>query len=150
MTRAMLKSMTLAATLVALSGCATFREHKGAVIDQQLAASIQPGVDNKESVQKILGTPTLAGEFTANDWYYVTQDRTRLAFRDPHIDRHEVLHVQFDQAGNVTAIGETGKSAVMNVSVSNRVTPTLGRNKGFFDELFGNIGTFNSGALPGQ
>ena len=33
--------------------------HKGAVLDPQLASSIQPGVDNKASVAKLLGTPTL-------------------------------------------------------------------------------------------
>ena len=49
-------SITIAAT-VALSACAaaTMNSHKGAVIDPLLASSIQPGVDNKASVEKLLG-----------------------------------------------------------------------------------------------
>ena len=148
MTRVTGKSLMVAAAAVALSGCATFNVHKGAVIDNQLAASIQPGIDNKASVQKLLGTPSLAGQFTSTDWYYVSRDQTQLAFRDPRVTRHKVLHVSFDQAGNVAAVGMTGRELVMNVTPSRRQTPTLGRKRSFFEELFGNIGTVNSAGSP--
>lgn len=142
------KGLAVAAAAVALAGCSTFNTHKGAVLDRQLAASIQPGIDNKESVQKLLGTPSLAGQFTATDWYYVSRDQTQLAFRDPHVTRHNVLHVRFDQAGNVASVGMTGKELVLGLTPSGRQTPTLGRKRSFFDELFGNIGTVNSGGSP--
>jgi len=150
MQRIVIRSLTLAAAAMALAGCAAFNVHKGAVIDQELAASIQPGIDNKASVQKLLGTPTLAGQFTATDWYYLSRDQTQLAFRDPRINRQKVLHVKFDQAGNVVSVGETGKELAMDMSPSGRKTPTLGRKRGLFDELFGNIGSVNSGGFPQQ
>ena len=59
---------TIALAAVLASGCASNRVHKGAVLDPQVASAIQPGVDNKESVQKLLGTPTFQGQFTPNDW----------------------------------------------------------------------------------
>ncbi len=148
MKRVMVQRLTVAAAAIALAACSTFNAHKGAVIDTQLAASIQPGIDNKASVQKLLGTPTLAGQFTQNDWYYVSRDQVQLAFRDPHVSRHKVLHVQFDQAGNVTAVGMTGRELVMNLTPSRRQTPTLGRKRSFFEELFGNIGSVNSAGSP--
>ena len=148
MKRCTAKRLTVAAAAIALAGCSTFNTHKGAVIDTQLAAAIQPGIDNKESVQKLLGTPSLAGQFTSTDWYYVSRDQTQLAFRDPRVTRHKVLHVRFDQAGNVASVGMTGRELVMNVTPNGRQTPTLGRKRSFFDELFGNIGTVNSGAAP--
>ena len=148
MKRVTAKRLAVAAAAIALAGCSSFNTHKGAVLDRQLAASIQPGIDNKESVQKLLGTPSLAGQFTSTDWYYVSRDQTQLAFRDPHVTRHNVLHVRFDQAGNVASVGMTGKELVMNLTPSRRQTPTLGRKRSFFDELFGNIGTVNSGAAP--
>lgn len=141
----MVKRLAIAATAVALAGCTSFNVHKGAVIDTELAASIQPGIDNKASVQKLLGTPTLAGQFTSTDWYYVSRDQTQLAFRDPHISRHKVLRVRFDQAGNVVSVGMTGKELAMDLTPSSRSTPTLGRKRSFFEELFGNIGSVNSG-----
>lgn len=148
MKRCTAKRLAVAGAAIALAGCSTFNTHKGAVIDTQLAAAIQPGIDNKESVQKLLGTPSLAGQFTSTDWYYVSRDQTQLAFRDPRVTRHKVLHVRFDQAGNVASVGMTGRDLVMNVTPNGRQTPTLGRKRSFFDELFGNIGTVNSGAPP--
>ena len=149
MKRCTAKRLTVAAAAaIALAGCSTFNTHKGAVIDTQLAAGIQPGIDNKESVQKLLGTPSLAGQFTSTDWYYVSRDQTQLAFRDPRVTRHSVLHVRFDQAGNVASVGMSGRDMVMNVTPTGRQTPTLGRKRSFFDELFGNIGTVNSGGAP--
>ena len=150
MKRVMVKRLAIAAVAVVLAGCSTFNTHKGAVIDTQLAASIQPGIDNKASVQKLLGSPSLAGQFTANDWYYVSRDQTQLAFRDPRVTRHKVLHVRFDQAGNVASVGMTGRELVMNVTPNGRQTPTLGRKRSFFDELFGNIGTVNSAGSPNR
>jgi len=133
-----------------LAGCASNLAHKGAVIDPQLASSIQPGVDNKASVEKLLGPPSFAGTFTANDWYYVSRDTNQLAFRNPRITKETVVLVRFDPGGNVTSIQRTGKELAVNIDPSRRQTPTLGRKQSFFEELFGQIGSVNSGGVnPG-
>jgi outer membrane protein assembly factor BamE (lipoprotein component of BamABCDE complex) len=141
-------SMALAAA-ASLAGCAAQRAHKGAVIDAQLASSVQPGVDNKASVEKLLGRPSFTGEFTPNDWYYVSRDTRQVAFTNPRVKKQLVLHVRFDQAGNVASVERTGKELVMNVDPTKRSTPTLGRQKSFFEELFGGIGTVGAPGLPG-
>ncbi|MEP7130430.1 MAG: outer membrane protein assembly factor BamE [Sphingomicrobium sp.] len=138
-----------AAAAASLEGCASVSAHKGAVIDAQLASSVQPGVDNKASVEKLLGRPSFAGEFTSSDWYYISRDTRQIAFRNPRVKQQLVVHVRFDKAGNVAAVDRTGRELVMNVAPSKRSTPTLGRKKSFFDELFGNIGTVGSGGLGG-
>jgi len=38
---------------------------------------------------------------------------------------------------------------VLGVEPTHRSTPTLGRKKSFFDELFGNIGSVSNGGLGG-
>jgi outer membrane protein assembly factor BamE (lipoprotein component of BamABCDE complex) len=119
------------------------------VIDPQLASSIQAGVDNKDSVAKLLGTPTFTGQFTANDWYYVSRDTRQFAFRNPRVAKAKVLHVKFDNAGNVASVQETGKELVLNFDPTKRRTPTLGRERSFFEELFGGIGSVSPGGLPG-
>ena len=144
---ALLKVSIAVAGATLVTGCASNRVHKGVVIDQQLASAIQPGIDNKASVEKLLGRPTFTGQFTPNEWYYVSRDTNQLAFRNPRPTRQAVLHVSFDQKGNVTAINRSGKELVMNVNPTHRSTPTLGRKKSFFDELFGNIGQVGSGGL---
>ena len=125
------------------------RAHKGAVLDPQLVSAIQPGVDNKDSVQKSLGRPTFVGQFTPNDWYYVSRDTSQLAFRNPRVSKQTVMIVRFDPKGNVASVQRTGKELVMNVKPYGRQTPTLGRKRSFFEELFGNIGSVGA-AMPGE
>ena len=132
-----------------LAGCAGIRDHRGAVIDSELVSAVQVGVDNKASVEKTLGRPTFVGQFTPNDWYYVSRDTTTVAFRDPRVNRQTVLHVSFDQAGNVAAVRRTGKELLAAIDPVNVATPTLGRKKGFFQDIFGNIGTFGGAPTPG-
>lgn len=132
-----------------LSGCAGIRDHRGYVMDKTLVSAIQPGVDNRDSVQKTLGRPTFTGQFSQNDWYYVSRDTNSLAFRDPRVNAQTVLHVRFDQAGNVASVDRTGKEKIASISPLHRSTPTLGRKRSFFDEIFGNIGVVGSGGLPG-
>ena len=149
MTRAVM-NVTVLVAAVLLVGCAQFRSHKGVVLDPQIASAIQPGVDNKDSVEKALGRPTFTGQFTPNDWYYVSRDVNQVAFRNPHVTKQTVMIVHFDQKGNVASVKQTGRELVMNVDPTGRKTPTLGRKRSFFEELFGNIGSVGAPGLPGQ
>lgn len=141
-----------AATAVAAmsAGCAGIREHRGHVLDKELVANIQVGVDNKDSVIKTLGRPSFIGQFNANDWYYIARDTKTVPFRSARITDQTLLHLQFDAAGNVASVGQTGKETVVAINPVNDKTPTLGRKRSFFDELFGNIGVLNSGAMGQQ
>jgi len=141
---------TVAVAALLVTGCAAMRAHKGSVLDSQLVTSIQPGVDNQASVEKLLGRPTFVGQFARNQWIYVARDTTQLAFRNPRVTRQSTLIVNFDAAGNVTSVQQSGKELAMNLEPSGRKTPTMGKKKSFFEELFGNIGSVNSGGIPGQ
>jgi outer membrane protein assembly factor BamE (lipoprotein component of BamABCDE complex) len=143
------KTAILAAAVL-LAGCAQIRQHRGVVLDSQLASAIQPGIDNKDSVEKALGRPSFVGQFTPNDWYYVSRDENQIAFRNGRVTKETVLHVRFDPKGNVASLQRTGKELVMNIDPTGKKTPTLGRQRSFFEELFGNIGSVGAPGLPGQ
>ena len=138
-------AILLAASLTA--GCTHVKDRQGYVLDETLVAAIQPGVDNRESVQGTLGRPTLVGQFDQRDWYYVSRDTRNLGFENPQPASQTVLHVRFDQAGNVASVERTGMEQVASIDPMKDETPTLGRNRGFFEELFGNIGAVGA---PGQ
>ncbi len=133
-----------------LIGCAGIREHRGYVLDKELATNIQVGVDNKDSVIKTIGRPSFTGQFDANDWYYLARDTKTAPFRGPRVTDQTLLHIRFDAAGNVASVGQTGKDQIVAINPVDDKTPTLGRKRSFFDELFGNIGVLNSGALGQQ
>jgi outer membrane protein assembly factor BamE (lipoprotein component of BamABCDE complex) len=134
----------LSATMAALAmtgGCTALRSHQGYIIDADLVNSVQPGVDNRSSVAQTLGKPSLAGQFgTDTDWYYVARDSKNLAYLNPKASAQLTLKISFDQKGVVTGITRTGLDQVSKVQPYGKTTPTLGKKRGFFEELFGNIG----------
>ena len=140
------RTLTLVSiTAIALTaGCARVPGHQGFIIDQQLAATVRPGVDNKASVQGTLGRPSFIGQFDANDWYYVSRDTKQLAFKIPRASGQTILHVRFDGGGNVTSVESAGLEKVAMIRPVKDKTPTLGRDRSFFQEVFGNIGQVGS------
>ena len=135
--------------LLAAGACAPLRSHQGYIVDAQLVNSVQPGVDNRQSVLATLGRPSFTAQFEGGDWYYVARDSRNLAFRNPRPSEQITLQISFDRAGNVAAIRKSGVDQVASVSPSNKKTPTLGKERSFFEELFGNIGTVGAPAGAG-
>ncbi len=136
---AMLVPALLGAAL--LAGCASVKDRQGFLVDDQLAASVQPGVDNRDSVRGTLGRPSFTGQFDDRDWYYVGRETKTVSFGNPIPTAQTILHVRFDEAGNVESVRRGGLEQVASVDLYGKETPTLGRERGFFRELFGNIGT---------
>jgi outer membrane protein assembly factor BamE (lipoprotein component of BamABCDE complex) len=130
--------------LLATAGCSTARSNQGYLADLTLVDSIRPNVDNRESVQRTLGRPTFAGQFDARDWYYVARQTQQLAFRNPRPVQQTVMRIRFDEAGNVIAIDKTGVEKVASIRPNGDKTATLGKDRSFFEELFGNIGQVGS------
>ena len=134
---------------VVLAGCSSITQHRGYINDEVLIASVQPGLDNQASVRGTLGQPTMVSQFGDPVWYYISSRTEQAPFRQPKIEDHSVLKVQFDEAGNVIAAERSGMEQVVRISPDSDETPTLGRERGFLEDLFGNIGTVGTGAPGG-
>lgn len=139
----------VAGIALGLSGCANVRAHQGYVTDSALVASVQPGVDNRESVQRTLGDPSFATQFDSGTWYYVSRSTKQFSFAEPKPVAQTVLEVHFDPSGNVTGVEHTGLEKIASISPVHDKTPTLGRKRSLFQELFGNIGAVGSAATQG-
>jgi outer membrane protein assembly factor BamE (lipoprotein component of BamABCDE complex) len=143
--RPRLASALTAILAVALGGCTSIHGHQGYVVDRALAATVAPGVDNRESVQRTLGRPSFAGEFDPQStWYYVSRDTRQFAFGRPKPVQQTVLIVHFDPAGNVASVDRTGMDKIARIDPVKDKTPTRGRHSNLFQDLFGNIGTMGS------
>ncbi len=140
--------LIIAAGSTALSGCTRLKGHQGYVVDVDLVNSVQPGVDNRESVAQVLGKPTFTGTFDQREWYYVSRDTKFYAYNNPKARDQTVLRISFDDKGVVSAVDRTGMEQVASVNPYGKTTPTLGRKRTFFQDLFGNIGSVGSGQGP--
>lgn len=132
------------------SGCSSIQNQRGYLVDEVLVAAVQPGLDNRELVQGTLGRPTLTSQFGDPVWYYVSSRTEQAPFTRPRIAAHTVLAVHFDPAGNVLAAERTGMDKVVRLDPDGNETPTLGRNRSFLQDLFGNIGQVGAAGLGGQ
>lgn len=139
--------VTAAAAL--LTGCSSIRESRGYIVDPTLTAAIQPRIDNQQSVEGTLGRPTFTSQFGTPTWYYVSSITGQRPFNRPRIKDHSVLAVTFDANGRVSEVKQSGVEQVVFLDPNGNKTPTLGRERGFLEDLFGNIGQVGGAGLGG-
>ena len=137
-------TVALVAALALTAGCTRVRDHKGYIVDQGLIDTVQPGIDNRESVQRTLGLPSFVGEFDKNSWYYVSRETSNFGFSMPKPSKQTLLMVRFNATGDVVSVQKHGMEQVASIRPNGDKTPTLGRQHGFLRELFGNIGQVGS------
>jgi len=138
-----------AVAIIAVSGCSRVRVDQGYLADETLITSIQPGIDNRQSVEKTLGRPTFVSEFGPPNYYYVSRRTGQYAFIKPKVLSQSILIISFDADGNVTNVERRGMDKVADISPSGDKTETLGRKTGLFEDIFGNIGTVGAGGVGG-
>ena len=142
-----LRAVAIVGLAVLASGCASINDHRGYLIDPALTESVQPGVDNRLSVERALGQPTFKSQFGKQTWYYVSIDTKQAPFTRPRTQGEKIIRIDFDPKGNVETVQQGGMEKVVRIEPNGDKTPTLGRDRSFFEDLFGNIGAV--GALPG-
>ena len=145
------KRMAVAALAVLLAGgCASIKDQRGYLIDNALFDSVTAGVDNRTSVERTLGRPTFISQFGEPAWYYVSMNTRQRPFSRPTTTGQVIMRVRFDAAGNVIAVDRRGMEQIARIDPDGKKTPTLGRQRGLLEDLFGNIGTVGApGAGPG-
>lgn len=145
----MLRAATVLGAIALATGCSSISNHRGYLMEQVLVASVEPGLDNRESVRGTLGEPTLTSQFGEPVWYYVSSTTEQGPFTTPDIAGHSVLAVHFDEAGNVASTELSGMERLARIDPESDKTPTLGRESGLLEDLFGNIGTVGAPGMGG-
>ena len=137
--------------LASLSGCISYRTQHGYVLERgEASLTAQTGVDTKESVLAKYGEPSMIGTFDRNAWYYLSALDASRAFFKPKTTARTVVAFHFDDAGMVQKVDTIELADAVDVNVASRVTPTRGKELGFWEQLLGNVGQLPAGGLGGQ
>jgi outer membrane protein assembly factor BamE (lipoprotein component of BamABCDE complex) len=142
----------LALSLVLALGttaCSRIKDLKGYITDEQIMSMVQPGVDNRDSVVKTLGRPTVTSSFDSKTWYYVSRQTQQWAFFHPEPKSQQVVIVRFDDKGNVSKVEKQGMEQIVSVDPSNDKTPTRGKEVSALQQIFGNIGRYSPAGAGG-
>jgi outer membrane protein assembly factor BamE (lipoprotein component of BamABCDE complex) len=133
--------------LVALTACSTIYRNHGYVPTDDELATVEVGVDTRETVTEKIGRPTASGLLNDVGWFYV-QSRWayRGAFEPREIDR-QVVAVTFAESGTVENVERFGLERGKVVPLSRRVTESSVKGLSVIQQLLGSIGRVTPGAL---
>ena len=144
----------LLAALLALPGCSFFQAptvQRGNRVTEEQLKEITPGVQTRQDVQALLGSPTQASTFGDSTWYYISARTRQRPARALSLTDQQTVVISFDAKGVVQGIRRVGEEDMRTVPVVSRETPTPGNDRTLLQALFGNVGRFGPGAssLPG-
>ena len=132
-------------TVTVLGGCTSRKFTRGYMADEKVVSTIRPQVDNQESVQEMLGSPSSKALFDNENWYYFSKKSKQFAFLKEDITAIDIIAVRFDSDGYVTAVNRYNIDNHNDIDPVGDKTPTHGRELSFIQELFGNIGRVGAG-----
>jgi outer membrane protein assembly factor BamE (lipoprotein component of BamABCDE complex) len=135
--------------LVGLAGCSNPVDQRGNLPEKASLDQIKPGVTDKATVTRLLGSPSSVAAFEPNTWYYVSQKTKEVAFFKPQLIDQEVLAIDFDKDGLVRDIRHRGLQDRQEITPNPNATPAPGREFSFLEQLIGNFGKFSGGGAPG-
>tara|TARA_R110002096_G_scaffold120749_5_gene261594 strand:+ start:11442 stop:11894 length:453 start_codon:yes stop_codon:yes gene_type:complete len=150
MSKSAFKFGIAAITTLTISGCtATYRDHGYIPLDSDLE-QIVVGVDNRDTVQEVLGSPISSGVLDDGAIFYIATRIKNLTFYAPKVVDRTMLVVSFDDADQVANIEKFGLEDGRVITLSRRVTTGAVKGPKLLKQILGNIGNFDAaGALGG-
>lgn len=150
MTRGLTTGLCIAAFGLALTACEPIKADQGYHFDPEQVAKLEAGVTTKDMVQEIMGSPSSIATFqTEGDaWYYISSKTEHLAFFAKEVTSRDILIVKFDINDVVADLKGLDLEAGEEIKIVERETPTGGRKLGLLEQLFGNLGRFNTNNNP--
>jgi outer membrane protein assembly factor BamE (lipoprotein component of BamABCDE complex) len=130
--------------LVGLAACSATIQQEGNVPDPDQVVQINPGVDDKNRVTQVLGSPSAVSAFQDRTWYYISRRTEQLAFLDPQVVEQEVLAISFDAQNIVQNMKVYGLENGRMIAMVDRITPTHGNDLTLVQQVLGNLGRFNN------
>jgi outer membrane protein assembly factor BamE (lipoprotein component of BamABCDE complex) len=142
------RRLALCMSICILSGltvaCTAELDTHGDYVEAGRLAQIRPGVQTREDVAQLLGSPSSRSVFGDEQWYYISDVvETRSIFEREVKDR-QVVTIQFDRQGVVSGVDDFGLERGREVDLVARETPSFGESVDFLSQVMGNLGRFNN------
>ncbi len=131
---------------LALSGCAIFSDaphYRGIFVTQHDLNELTPGVSSQTDAEALLGPPTFAEQFNANDWIYVSQITKMRIGRTEGVEQQHVVVLSFDNSGVLRNVSQRDLQNSVRVAMDGKQTPVPGGHASFLQQLIGGVGSYN-------
>ncbi len=124
---------------LSLIACEPTVANRGALLEPELIEQIKAGETTREGVLNKLGSPTTISTFDDKVWYYAGRQTEQYSFFSPDVTKQQVVEIDFDDQGTVTAVKNLDLSKAADASPVDRETPTFGQKNTLLRELIGDI-----------
>jgi outer membrane protein assembly factor BamE (lipoprotein component of BamABCDE complex) len=133
---------------IAVAGCQSTVDIRGFVPDDASLEQIQVGLQQRDDVRELLGTPSTTTPFGDETWLYISRRTVSNPFFQPKVLDQQVVAIVFDARGIVADVRKLDFADGKLVSHLARVTPSPGKELNFLEQLVGNVGRFNRSSAP--
>ena len=135
-----LKKILSVAVLFLILGCSEqYRKH-GYIPSEEELSSVSVSQDDKNTVIKKLGTPSIGGILSDGNIYFVQSKVLKNSIRASKPVDRQVLVLSFDDKGKLDNIQKFGIDKGKIVILDYRTTPSGLKNMSFLFRLFQNVG----------
>ncbi len=129
--------------IVLLAACSPQIDNHGEHLEADRLALVRPGVQNRDDVARLLGSPSSTSPFGDDTWYYISDVVETRSIFDREVTERQVVTIRFDTQGIVREVDAFGLEKGREVELVERETPSFGESMSFFNQLVGNLGRFN-------
>ncbi len=141
------RAALLVVLLLGLSACQTTYRNHGYVPTAEELASIEVGVDTRDSVAEEIGAPGSSGVLNDSGYYYVATRMRYYGPRQPKIVARDLVAISFTSTGVVSNVERFGLQDGQVIAFERRVTSSSVQDKTFLRQLLGNVGRIDPGQL---
>ena len=132
-------SMLVTSFLILSTGCETQVVYRGKLPDPDQIARLKPGVQDKEGVLRMIGSPSSISTFNDNTWIYDYKILESESFFTPREVLHRLYLIYFDTNGKVKEV-RTEDGHGHDIKPVQRATASPGDNRTYLQTIFGNFG----------
>ena len=126
--------------------CAPVIENnRGYVFDESLLPQLKVGTTSQTDITNPYGSPSTVPTLNGGAYYYISSKFITEAYRAPRETERRVLAIFFDEDKKIRDLGFYTLEDGNVVTLVERTTETQGRELSFLQQIFGNLGRFESG-----
>lgn len=144
-----LSALVLSVATLAASACAPVIHNHGYVFEDEKLALLSRGATSADQVKQILGTPTTISVIKTQSYFYIYSRFETFTYKKPEEVDRKVLAIYFDEENKIKDYAHYGLDKGNIVAFVERETPTSGKELTFLQQIFGNIGRFDSVSAGG-
>ena len=102
---------------------------------------LKENVDDKNDALNFMGYPSFISEVNQKElWVYYSEDMKKVLFFKPEILDRKIITISFKEQNSVEAIKNYNLKNQTSIKFNNNYTDVVNREKGWWSQIFGNIG----------